>query len=117
MRDTFETIEHFHIWFSAGLSLSLGVLFLVMFLKALQRKGRSALLLLPLGLHACLWSSWFQFRYAWAWDNFVMNEERVEVYLSFLGFEKLVGAACLVLALLLIFKSDKPKVEEASDGV
>ena len=46
-----------------------------------------------------------------------MNEERVEVYLSFLGFEKLVGAACLVLALLLIFKSDKPKTVEASDGV
>ena len=117
MRDTFETIEHFHIWFSAGLSLSLGVLFLVMFLKALQRKGRSALLLLPLGLHACLWSSWFPFRNDCAWDNFFMNEERVGVYLSFLVFERLMAIAYLAFALLLIFKSDKPKTEEASDGV
>lgn len=117
MGDTQATIELFHMLLTAVVGLSFGLWVLLMFFKALDRKGRSALLLLPLGLYSCLWSSWFPFRHKWAWDNFVMNEERVEVYLSFLGFERLVGTACLVLALLLIFQSDKPKTEEASDGV
>ena len=46
-----------------------------------------------------------------------MNEEREGVYLSFLVFERLMAIAYLALALLLIFKSDKPKTEEASGGV
>ena len=52
MGDTVETIEHFHIWFGAGLGLSLGVLFLVMFLKAVQHYCCYRWICMPVfGLH------------------------------------------------------------------
>ena len=59
----FEAAQWILNIFHAVVSVFVGILVLVMFVKALERKGRPALLLLPLGLWFILWSSWHPFRH------------------------------------------------------
>ena len=110
-----ETVRWILNMFTAVVSVFVGVLVLVMFVKLLQRKGRSASLLLPLGLLFIFWGSWHPFRNRWVY-GISYEFERAEIFLVFVIFEKLLSLACLLLALLLIFKKDKVKTEEPSSG-
>ena len=102
--------------FIAAVMVFVGILVLVMFVKALERKGRPALLLLPLGLYFTLWSSWHPFRHKWVYE-ISRDYELAEILLIFVIFERLLFLICILLALLLIFKNDKPKMDELSDGL
>ena len=102
--------------FLPAVMVFVGILVLVMFVKALERKGRPALLLLPLGLLLTLWASWHPFRHRWVYE-ISYDYELAEIFLVYVIFERLLFLICLLLALLLIFKKDKPKMDELSDGL
>jgi hypothetical protein len=46
-----------------------------------------------------------------------LDYELAEIVLGLIIFERLLFLICLLLALLLIFKKDKPKMDELSDGL
>ena len=111
-----ETVNWVWDIFNAVTCLFAGGLVLVMFVKLLQRKGRSALLVLPLGLWLTLWSSWHPFRSRWVFE-ISYDYKLAEIFLGLVIFDRLLFLICLLLALLLIFKKDKPKMDELSDGL
>lgn len=102
--------------FHAVFCVFIGILVLVMFVMALKRKGRSALLLLPLGLMLTLWWSWIGPRLNWVFDITVNGGLWEGYFFIYNVAEKLFYWICWVLPLLLIFKKDKPKKEEPSYG-
>ncbi len=112
----FEATHWILNMFLPAVMVFVGILVLVMFVKALERKGRPALLLLPLGLNLTLWSSWHPFRHRWVYE-ISRDYELAEIFLIFVIFERLLFLICILLALLLIFKNDKPKMDELSDGL
>ena len=112
----FEAAHSIVNMFIAAVMVFVGILVLVMFVKALERKGRPALLLLPLGLSFIFWSSWYPFRYRWVYET-SRDYALAEILLIFVIFDRLLFLICLLLALLLIFKKDKPKMDELSDGL
>ena len=112
----FEAAHWILNMFVAAVSVFVGILVLVMFVKALERKGRPALLLLPLGLLFIFWRSWQPFRHSWVYE-ISRDYELAEIFLIFVIFERLLFLICILLALLLIFKNDKPKMDELSDGL
>jgi len=99
--------------FHALVSVFIGILVLVIFVMALKRKGRSALLLLPLGLMLTLWWSWVGPRQNWIFYSTGGNW----AYFIWVVAERLFYSICWVLPFLLIFKKDKPKMDELSDGL
>ena len=46
-----------------------GICILIIMVKAFQRKGPLALLLLPFALHCLLWTSWSQLRNQWFFSD------------------------------------------------
>ena len=89
-----------------------GILVLGMFVLAFKRKGRSALLLLPLGLWLPLWWSWAGPRQTWIYASILDGGLWDGYYLIWVAAERLGFWTCIVLPFLLIFKKDKPKKEE-----
>jgi len=93
-------------------SIFVGILVLVMFVLTLKRKGTSALLLLPLILWLFFWQSWHASRYDLV--AFLFDYDTPGLRISVAIVERLITTSVVLLALLLIFKKDKPKTEEPS---
>jgi len=89
-------------------SVLVGFAVLIVFVAALNRKGRVAFLMLPLALWFLFWLPWWDRRldrvYSWFSDNYGIPNDSYLVYLS---IEYGIAVTVCLLPLMLIFKKDK----------
>jgi hypothetical protein len=92
-------------------AILVGIALLIVFIAARQRKGRVALLMLPMAFWFMFWLTWQEFRYdyvhAWIGGNSGIPSN---AYLVYGLFEDVFAVVVCLLPLMLIFKKDNPAI-------
>jgi len=110
-----EEMEWYYATRTFG-AILVGIAVLIVFIAARQRKGRVALLMLPMAFWFMFWLTWQEFRYdhVYAWIGGTRGSGiPSNAYLVYGLFEDAFAVVVCMLPLMLIFKKDKPAITGA----